>query len=209
MTAYTRKRVAAVAWHTRNLLELSVWIEYCTVSEDNALSFRNDCFKDIYGMARSLEQLDILKLRHTRDFLLRSMSRIQDPVDAQREIAEINDDFDRVASQLDDSEPFLSEDQLLQLASVIGEGPIRDNHLNVGCAARLLGRGDVFTKQNKLLSKFVHPTALLAHFPPVLANEPMDWFLTDAVFLAFQCTLCISAFIVEVFPRSSSPSPQH
>jgi hypothetical protein len=47
VTAYRKKRVATVAWLTRNLLELSVWIAYCTSSEDRARSFWNDILKDL------------------------------------------------------------------------------------------------------------------------------------------------------------------
>jgi hypothetical protein len=42
--AYRKKRLATVAWLTRNLLELSIWIEYCTSSEANGRSFSGGYF---------------------------------------------------------------------------------------------------------------------------------------------------------------------
>jgi hypothetical protein len=203
VTAYMRKRLATVAWLTRNLLELSIWIEYCTASEDNARCFSNDCLKDIIGTASSMEQLDLLKCRNARDFLLGNVGRVFDPIEAQKMINEANEAFETAAAQLTDTEPFIGEDVLLKMSSVVGQDSIRDNHSKVGDVARSLGRGEVFAKQNKLLSKFAHPTALLAHFHPGLAQQPLDWFLSDAALLSSQCIIWIAAFLVDVFPKEA------
>ena len=49
VAAHKKNRVSTVAWLTRNLLELSIWSEYCAASESNSLSFFNDSLKDLYG----------------------------------------------------------------------------------------------------------------------------------------------------------------
>ncbi|MDT7815950.1 MAG: hypothetical protein QOH35_4735 [Acidobacteriaceae bacterium] len=154
-------------------------------------------------MARSMEQLDLLTCRNARDFLLGNVGRVFDPIEAQKMINETNEAFETPAPQLTDTEPFIGEDVLLKMSSVVGQDLIRDNHSNVGDVARSLGRGEVFAKQNKLLSKFAHPTALLAHFHPSLATQPLDWFLSDAALLSSQCIIWISAFLVDVFPKEA------
>jgi hypothetical protein len=40
----------AVAWNTRNLLELWVWTKYCCASRDNARRFYADCMRDALGL---------------------------------------------------------------------------------------------------------------------------------------------------------------
>jgi hypothetical protein len=45
-SANARHAVPAVAWISRNLLELGVWTGYCVRSEQNAIQFRNDAARD-------------------------------------------------------------------------------------------------------------------------------------------------------------------
>lgn len=49
-----------VAWLARNLVELRVWIEYCSVSVANALEFYDDAVRDLVDMNRQ-EGLDGLE----------------------------------------------------------------------------------------------------------------------------------------------------
>jgi len=205
-TAYRRNRVATVAWLTRNLLELSVWIEYCTLSEENARKFANDTLKDLYGLAGSMEHVDILKYRRSRD-LVQSVGRIFDSAEAKENFYSVTEALDKkVASALSDSGPFLTEEQLLEMATIIGEKNLRDNHLNVTRVAESIGRGEVFTKQNKFLSKFAHPTALLMCMPPGCDdNNPMSFFIQDAGLLAADCMLLFSAFLAGIFPKDGRP----
>jgi len=46
MQAYQHRPMSAVAWTARNLLELLIWTEYCSESEENAEIFANDCARD-------------------------------------------------------------------------------------------------------------------------------------------------------------------
>jgi hypothetical protein len=51
--AITSGTVPAVAWRARNLLELSIWTEYCLLSEANAHRFDSDSTRD------ALDSLDL------------------------------------------------------------------------------------------------------------------------------------------------------
>jgi hypothetical protein len=77
--------------------------------------------------------------------------------------------------------------------------------LNVKDAAGSIGRAEMFAMQNKYLSKFAHPTALLIHMPPTNDDkDPLDFFLDDAVYLAAECIALASAFKAAVFPKDTT-----
>jgi len=199
VTAYRKKRLATVAWLARNLLELSVWIAYCTSSEDMARSFWNDTLKDVYGLAREWEKFDYVKVGYRREVLSQHIYQLFGATEAQEKIDETNE---RIASQCTGEQTLLSDDELSKMAAFLGEESIRDNYLRVKDAAAATGRADMFTMQNKYLSKFAHPTALLIHMPSTNDdNQPMDFFLDDAVYLAAECLALISAFEAAVFPK--------
>jgi hypothetical protein len=44
--AYTDRQIGAVAWLSRNLLELAIWSEHCAVSKENAKEFLLDSARD-------------------------------------------------------------------------------------------------------------------------------------------------------------------
>lgn len=44
--AYSQRRLAAVAWLARNLLELAIWSEHCSLSKENAREFLLDAARD-------------------------------------------------------------------------------------------------------------------------------------------------------------------
>ena len=48
-----------LAWLARNILELRVWIEYCSTSEANALEFYDDALRDLVDLNRKhLDELE-------------------------------------------------------------------------------------------------------------------------------------------------------
>lgn len=47
----------AAAWNARNLLELWIWTEYCTVSRQNAKRFYEDALRDGLGLTESLSRM--------------------------------------------------------------------------------------------------------------------------------------------------------
>jgi hypothetical protein len=56
--AHEEERLSTLAWITRNLLELVVWIEFATKSDENAKRFQDDAIKDLYGWAKAAIDLE-------------------------------------------------------------------------------------------------------------------------------------------------------
>jgi hypothetical protein len=52
-----KQALPAAAWNARNLLELWVWIKYCSVSRANARQFHEDVLRDMQGLAESLSKM--------------------------------------------------------------------------------------------------------------------------------------------------------
>jgi hypothetical protein len=52
--AYQERKISTVAWLARNFLELSAWIQYCNLSEENAKRFYDDAVRDMHGWALRL-----------------------------------------------------------------------------------------------------------------------------------------------------------
>jgi hypothetical protein len=49
--------VPAAAWNARNLVELWVWIRYCSASRNNAWQFHGDALRDMHGLVDSWTQM--------------------------------------------------------------------------------------------------------------------------------------------------------
>ena len=56
-TAYEQRRIMRLSWAVRNLLELSVWIDYCNLSNDNAERFHKDSAKDAIDWANTIQKI--------------------------------------------------------------------------------------------------------------------------------------------------------
>lgn len=52
-----KQALPAAAWNARNLLELWVWIKYCSASRANARQFHEDVLRDMRGLAESLSKM--------------------------------------------------------------------------------------------------------------------------------------------------------
>jgi hypothetical protein len=52
-----KEALPAAAWNSRNLLELWVWIKYCSASRENAWRFHGDALRDAAGLIESLAKL--------------------------------------------------------------------------------------------------------------------------------------------------------
>src|SRR5712692_2936858 len=70
-------RTATLAWSARNFLELSIWIEYCCASEENAKRFSEDTSRDLFGMVAAAKGgATTPELHQTADDLLQRLERI-------------------------------------------------------------------------------------------------------------------------------------
>jgi hypothetical protein len=56
-----QETVSGAAWNARNLLELWVWVKYCTASRENAWRFYEDALRDMQGITESLSKLHALR----------------------------------------------------------------------------------------------------------------------------------------------------
>jgi hypothetical protein len=64
--AYRERRRGTLAWSARNFLELSVWVEYCCTSEQNAKRFKDDTSRDMFGMVAAGKKANLTPERHRR-----------------------------------------------------------------------------------------------------------------------------------------------
>ncbi|HEV2117599.1 MAG TPA: hypothetical protein VGR48_16315 [Terriglobales bacterium] len=56
-----QEALSAAAWNARNLLELWIWIRYCSSSRENARRFHEDALRDIKGLVNALSKLYALR----------------------------------------------------------------------------------------------------------------------------------------------------
>ena len=155
--AYEERRISTLAWLARNLLELSVWIQYCNISEANAKQFWDDAVRDMFGWAKAIHEL----------------TAFQDGApDAQ------------LAARLDNLDTF---------AAKRGITPLADDFKRVSDASKEVGNDVLFSKANKLYSKFAHPTAwVVATAKSEEADkEVRGMIFSDGADLAAVCYLVI------------------
>jgi hypothetical protein len=141
--AYRAEHIQQIAWATRNLLELSVWSEYCAKSSDNADRFSTDALRDGIGMFQAMESLFSLAPNNSTT-LATSKAQIA-----------------------------AAKQQLAVTARMIGISKLDHRYKDVRKVVRELGgsRSAAYKHGTALLSKFVHPTALIV--TTVLDPAPM------------------------------------
>jgi hypothetical protein len=52
-----KEALSSAAWNARNLLELWIWIRYCSTSRANARRFHEDALRDMQGLTESLSKM--------------------------------------------------------------------------------------------------------------------------------------------------------
>lgn len=102
-----------VAWITRNIVELRVWVEYCAQSQEHSDEFYQDAFRDLHDLHKSIGG------------------------------------FDAPAFEV-----------LQKSRAFIGNKKPAHKFKKVGEAAKEVGLTQMFSQNNKILSKFAHPTAM-------------------------------------------------
>jgi hypothetical protein len=112
---YLQKRITKLAWATRNLLELSVWIDYCNLSEANASKFRDDMMRDLYGLTTAVQRSIEIEAGTPEGLLQQKLSELA-AFAQSKGIEALGDDFTRVsdAAQVLGRQPaFASANKLL------------------------------------------------------------------------------------------------
>ena len=190
--AFRRRRISTVAWLTRNLLELSIWTRYCNLSNEKAKAFRDDAIKDFYGIYRALEALPSLEAQHRKSYFAELAQSTLGNHEAAVEISAMGLILDDALAQL---EPSSIRQQLSELAEGTGLPDSSVNFTKIHVAALEVGCADFFSKQNKILSKFAHPSALSVMSKLHTDDLGLDMFLNDGTELAVLGVCSIIQFI--------------
>lgn len=56
MDAHEGRPLPKLAWVARNILEISIWVEYCSLSEKNAHRFYTDIIHDVFDVIEAAEK---------------------------------------------------------------------------------------------------------------------------------------------------------
>lgn len=94
---YAEERITKLAWAARNLLELSIWVDYCNLSDGHAKQFRDDSARDLLGFAKTAKSLYLQVPRPILDF----DTSIQEIVALAQNtfgMSSLDDDFKKVAT---------------------------------------------------------------------------------------------------------------
>ena len=93
--AQAEKRISTLAWITRNLLELSTWIDYCNISRENAKTFHDDSMRDMYGWASAIHSLYMVQKNKKHAPLEEKIDNLK-RLAQEKGFGELADDFTRV-----------------------------------------------------------------------------------------------------------------
>jgi hypothetical protein len=91
-----REALPAAAWNARNLLELWVWITYCSASRDNAWRFHEDALRDMTGLTESLAKMSEL-VESVNKYVPEAQQKIQILASEQLGMSAIDSKFLNVA----------------------------------------------------------------------------------------------------------------
>ena len=93
--AHFKKQVQHTAWLARNLLELSIWCEYCARSQANTRTFFLDSTKDAVGFLNAFSDLISMVPDDVSNVYMKS-AKEKLYADAKAESFELSDDFKKV-----------------------------------------------------------------------------------------------------------------
>lgn len=87
----------AAAWNARNLLELWIWIEFCSTSRENARRFHEDALRDALGLTESLRKMSELR-GIQNEYLDSARQKLSDIALKEHGIESLDTNYARVAS---------------------------------------------------------------------------------------------------------------
>jgi hypothetical protein len=91
------KRITKVAWAARNLLELSIWVDYCNLSNAHAKRFRDDSARDLIGFSKAIQSIYVEGYGTPAQDLDDAMRRLVAFAEKTFNVAGLDDDFERVS----------------------------------------------------------------------------------------------------------------
>jgi hypothetical protein len=113
--AFIERRITTLAWTTRNLLELSIWIDYCNLSDVHAKRFRDDAARDLHGFSQAIQSLQVHETGIEDTHLKQAQQKLATFAHSWG-ISALEDDFTKVsiaAKELGRDVPFLGLNKLL------------------------------------------------------------------------------------------------
>ena len=100
--AFRQDRITTLAWAARNVLELSVWIDYCSVDPTHAKRFRDDSARDFYGFTKSMHALHIEEHGQADSGLEKAQKDLEAFATTVFGMGALDDDFERVSKAADE-----------------------------------------------------------------------------------------------------------
>jgi hypothetical protein len=91
--AYIEKRTSNLAYFARNLLELSVRIDYCNLSNSHAKLFSDDVTKDLFGFAKAIQSLVVQHTGAELPVLKLAQDRMVKFAESKFGLKSLKDDF--------------------------------------------------------------------------------------------------------------------
>jgi hypothetical protein len=93
---YRERRITKLAWATRNLMELSVWIDYCNLSAQHAKRFRDDTMRDLYGLSSAVQKSVVIESGAKDRTLEQKLEEFANFAQSKG-VQDLDDDFKRVS----------------------------------------------------------------------------------------------------------------
>ncbi len=93
---FTDKQIATVAWAARNILEVSVWIDYCNVSDAHAIRFRDDAARDLLGFSKAIQAMHMDTHGNVNADLELALQKLADMAEDVLGISDLKEDYARV-----------------------------------------------------------------------------------------------------------------
>jgi hypothetical protein len=94
---FAEKRITKIAWAARNLLELSIWIDYCNLSEAHAKRFRDDSARDVIGFSKAMQSIHVEGYGKRDKELDDAMQAAVRLAEKALDVTGLDDDFKRVS----------------------------------------------------------------------------------------------------------------
>ncbi|HEY5028848.1 MAG TPA: hypothetical protein VIK39_10600 [Candidatus Angelobacter sp.] len=95
--AYVENRTSTLAYTARNLLELSIWVDYCNLSNTHAKAFWDDVARDLFGLSKAIQAIAVQETGAEIAVLTKAQDRMTKFANAKFGIKNLADDFKRVA----------------------------------------------------------------------------------------------------------------
>lgn len=162
-----RAPVNQIAWYVRNLLELQIWVEFCSASDRNAAEFYEDAICDLVDLNRKPGERD--------PEMMALLEKAKQLISTQKQPHKYK--------------------KVFEAADALGKKDEKQTWR------------EYYDQQNKLPSKFVHPTALSVVLPIPRNNvaQIQAYFVEDGEEYAREATKRLKASYIAETHRTFAP----